>query len=405
MRSLSRARVPAFALLALAAAVGCSSGPPVVNPPRELLGRSWYNAHQPTPDTYPSPDQTVVSGLDAAFGHNPTPTPPPAQTETRPLSVLALSGGGKYGAFVAGFMNGWTASGNRPTFDVVTGISSGAIAAPYAFIGPHYDERMARNFTTVRRRDVFRFRPVTGPHATGSLGSSKPFEERIREEVDETMLAEIRQAHCQGRRLFVATGNRVTFRPAIWDLGAIASSGRPDASELVRKILLASASHPGVTPGVEFDVTVNGVHYKELHQDGGNIIQTFVQTGNGLPPGSDVFVVTAGKLFRDPVDRRPSVFGTVTAAASNSLYALFRADVMAIYALCAVTRSRFHLIDLPDNVMVTAGSLSFDPEDLQKLYDAGYQAAASGPRWMTTPPASQPGETVVPRAGLDYVVP
>ena len=116
-------------------------------------------------------------------------------------------------------------------------------------------------------------------------------------------------------------------------------------------------------------------------------------------------MVTAGKLYRDAVERRPGVFGTVTAAASNTLYALFRADVMNIYALCAVSRSRFHLIDLPADVMVTAGSLSFDPEDLHKLYDAGYRAAACGPRWMTTPPASQPGETLVPRAGLDYVVP
>src|SRR5262249_48750478 len=248
------------------------------------------------------------------------------------------------------------------------GISSGAIAAPYAFLGPHYDERLARAFLNIRRQDLFQLRPIRGPHTTGSLASTEPFARQIEKEMDAQMLAEIRQAHCNGRRLFLATGNRITFRPAIWDLGAVASCGRPDADELVRKVVLASASHPGFAPAVEFDITLNGVHYTELHQDGGNILQAFVQTGNGLPPGSTVFVVTAGKLYRDALANRPKVLGTLTAAGSNTLYSLFRADVMNVYALCAVTRSKFHLIDLPADVTVKAGSLSFDPEDLKTLY-------------------------------------
>src|SRR5207244_2203406 len=100
----------------------------------EQLGHAWHNRTQPTPDAYPDPNQTVVAGLDAAFGHNPNPTPPPPQTETRPLNVLAVSGGGKYAAYAAGLLQGWTQSGTRPQFDVVTGISSGALIAIYAFL-------------------------------------------------------------------------------------------------------------------------------------------------------------------------------------------------------------------------------------------------------------------------------
>jgi hypothetical protein len=288
---------------------------------------------------------------------------------------------------------------------VVTGISSGALLAVYAFLGPEYDGRVEELFVNIGRRDLFRLRPILGPFVRGSLASTAPFAELIEREVDDAVVARIARAHCEGRRLFVATGNRTTLGPAIWDLGAVAASGRPDAGPLVRKILLASSSHPGFAPPVELDVTVNGVRYRELHGDGGNLIQAFVRTGNGLPPGSNVYVVTAGKYYRDPQDKRPGALSTITTAASNTLYALYRADVTNLYALCAVTRSRFHLIATPPDVTVTAGSLSFDREEQRQLFDVGYQQAASGTSWRNTPPGSQPGETLTPRAGLDFLVP
>ena len=392
-------------MLALAACVagpGCRSRP-WTNPPDELLGRPWQNVSPPTPDAYPDPDQTRAAGLDAAFGNNPSPTPPQAQPEARPLNVLALSAGGKYAVYAAGLLKGWSESGTRPQFDVVTGVSAGALLAVYAFLGPQYDARAEEQFVNVTRRDLFRIRPVRGVLTGGAVASTEPFAELIERELNDAVVAEIAKAHCAGRRLFVATGNRTSLRLAIWDLGAVAASGRPDAAQLVRKIILASSSHPGFAPAVEFDVTLNGAHYCELHGDGGNLVQAFVRTANGLPPGSNVYVVSAGKLYRDPVAERPRAFSTVAAAASNTLYALFRADAANIYSLCAVTRSRFHLIATPPDVTVKPGSLSFDRDDQIRLFDSGYRQALAGTDWRSTPPGSQPWETLVPRTGLDFV--
>jgi hypothetical protein len=286
----------------------------------------------------------------------------------------------------------------------VTGVSGGALLAVYAFLGPDYDGRAADQFLNITRRDLFRIRPVSGMLWRGGLASTEPFAELIGREVNDAVVAEIAQAHCAGRRLFVVTGNRTTMRAAVWDVGAVAASGRPDAADLVRKVLLASSSHPGFAPPVEFDVTVNGVRYHELHGDAGNLSEAFVRTANGLPPGSNVYLLCCGKLYRDPQAERPRPFPTIAQAASNTLYSLFRADAWFVYALCAVSRSRYHLIATPPEVRVTAGSLSFDREDHQRLFDAGYQQAVTGTGWRGTPPGSQPDETIVPRTGLDYVV-
>ena len=393
----------ALALAALASVVGCSRQP-WVNPPPEILYHTWYNL-PPVPDAHPDPAQEIVAGLDAAFRSTPVPTPPPATAETRPLNILVLSGGGKYGAYTAGVLNGWTANGTRPQFDVVTGISSGALLAIYAFLGPQYDERSMTSFTATRLRELYRIRPFRYPITIGAIASTQPFAEVLEREANDQIVAEIAEAHCTGRRLFVATGNRTTSRPTIWDIGAIAASGRPDAAILVRKILLASASHPGFTPGVELDVVVNGVHYRELHGDAGNLIQAFVQTANGMPPTSNVYVVTAGKWERDPVTENPGVVQTVAAATSTTLYALYRADVRNIYTLCAINRSRFHFLEMPREVRAEAGSLNFDEEEMQRLFQTGFAQAKGGIPWRFNPPGSQPGETQIPRTGLDFVLP
>jgi len=68
---------------------------------------------------------------------------------------LALSGGGADGAFGAGVIVGWTASGKRPEFALVSGVSIGALIAPYAFLGPSYDAQLRENFESITAADVF----------------------------------------------------------------------------------------------------------------------------------------------------------------------------------------------------------------------------------------------------------
>jgi hypothetical protein len=384
------------ALAALAAAVGCS-GRSWVNPPVEVLDRTWVNI-PPTPDTYPDPDATLVARLSATAG-------PPPVVPGRPLNVLVLSGGGKYGAYAAGLLCGWTAHGDRPEFDVATGISSGALTATLAFLGPKYDARMAATYYNLTPADLFRPRVVRGLLSGNALATAEPLRQLIARNLDAEAMADLRQAHCAGRRLFVATGNLTSLRPTIWDLGALATSGRPDADDLVRKVLLAACSIPAYVEPVELDVEVNGVRYRELHGDAGNVIQGFVRTANGLPAGSNLYLVTAGKVYRDPLDERPRLAGMLGATVSNSLYALYRENVFKLFALCAVTGARFHLATLPADVPVRAGSLTFDTAELRLLFNIGYQSAVNGIAWRATPPGTQPGETLTPRAGLEFVAP
>jgi hypothetical protein len=77
-----------------------------------------------------------------------------SKTASRPLTILALSGGGADGSYGAGFLKGWSESGLRPDFDVVTGSSVGSLIAPFAFLGPDYDRDLEAIFTSGVAEDL-----------------------------------------------------------------------------------------------------------------------------------------------------------------------------------------------------------------------------------------------------------
>ena len=391
----------ALAALVLAAVVGLlgCSGRSVVNPPTAVLDRPWFNRTGQT-DPYPDPEVTLAAQLDAVRRGQPSPVLP-----GRPLKVLVVSGGGKFGAYTAGLLSGWTASGTRPDFDAVTGISSGALIATYAYLGPKYDARMAAAFTNLTRRDVFNFRFVRGAIRGDGLASAEPLAELIARELDPPTMEDFRTAHRCGRRLFVATINTTTHRPAIWDLGAIACSGRPDADALVRKVLLAACSIPVYAPPVEFEVELNGARYTERHADAGGVVQAFVRTAGGLTAGSDVYVVTAGKVWRDPLAETTRTLATVGLSISNALHAIYRAELYRVHAEATAAGGTFNLVALPAGVDVNPASVRFDKDELRMLYDHGYATAAAGVPWRHTPPGAAPDEAVVPRTGLEFVTP
>jgi hypothetical protein len=157
-------------------------------------------------------------------------------------------------------------------------------------------------------------------------------------------------------------------------------------------------------PPVKFDLTVNGVHYSELHADAGNLTQVFVRTVGPLPPGSDIWILSAGKIHQNMAVCAPRIVEAFTTAISGSLYALFRADAMKLYALCGVTRSRFHLLAVPSTFRGHASSMEFDPAESQRLFLVGYQMAVGG-AWQSHPPDTAPGEVSPPRAGLEFAAP
>ena len=389
-------RVALAVPLALAAVVGCA-GPARNAPPEPLAVKVWSN--RGPADDYHDADADAVNGLERVMSGRPPDLP-----DDKPLNVLCVSGGGKYAAFTAGVLCGWTASGTRPTLDVATGVSSGAPVAFLAFLGPKYDELLTNTFLNIRRPDLYVWRPVRGIATGTGLMSARPLTQLLDRRLDDAVLADLRAAHASGRRLFIATSNVRTHRLAVWDVGAIACSGRPDAAALVRKVVLAACSIPGIVPPVEFDVTVNGVRYKELHADAGNLAQVFVSTTKPLAPGSAIWILSAGKSHLDATDGTPRIIGSMLTAVSATLYALFRADTVKLYALCGVTRSRFRLMALPASFNGKSSSMQFDPEEARRMYWIGYQMA-TGDAWETKPPDTAPGDVALPRAGTDFVAP
>jgi len=174
------------------------------------------------------------------------------------LELLALSGGGENGAFGAGLLCGWTASGTRPEFNMVTGVSTGALIAPFAFLGSGYDEQLRAVFTGLTPDELLKSRPYTAALFDDGMIDNAPLFLTISRHINEAMLAEIAAAYDKGRLLFISTTDLDAQLPVMWNIGAIAKSGHPRALDTVRRIMLASAAIPGAFPPTMFDVTLDG---------------------------------------------------------------------------------------------------------------------------------------------------
>jgi hypothetical protein len=336
----------------------------------------------------------------------------------RPLQVLALSGGVAGAPFTAGVLAGWTESGTRPMFDVVTGISSGALIGAYAFLGPKYDPEMRRLILTLNTADLMRFRPLRCMLRDGTLGSAEPAERLIRKVYSDCFLTDLRRAHAEGRRFFVGTMSLQTKRLVIWDLGAIASSDRPDAGDLVRKVLLAAISWPGAVPPVEFDVEVNGHCYHEQHCDAGPVAMTFVRFGPlpgwpdcdaparpGWLAGSDLYVLASRKLYSDPQRVAQCALPRLGLSVTTLFEALTRADIARLFSFCAVSGMRFHLLAVPPEYHGEPPCFTnLYPKEARQLFETGYHRGVNGPCWRSTPPGAEPGEETVPRDGSGIAV-
>ena len=186
------------------------------------------------------------------------------------VNILAISGGGGDGAFGAGLLCGWTAAGTRPSFKLVTGVSTGALTAPFAFLGPAYDEKLKQVYTTITTKDIFRLRSLLAillrPDA---IVLNDPLAKLTAEVVDEKMLKDVATEHLKGRRLFISTTALDAQRPVVWNMGAIAASGHPNALGLFRDIMIASAAVPVAFPPIYIKVEAYGQRFDEMHVDGG----------------------------------------------------------------------------------------------------------------------------------------
>jgi hypothetical protein len=185
---------------------------------------------------------------------------PPTGTKLQnyEMDLLGISGGGDNGAFGAGLLNGWTERGDRPTFFLVTGVSTGALSAPFAFLGSARDAQLKNVYTEITLADVIVQRWYTAAIWDDAMADNAPLFRTISRYLDEAMLSEIGKAYADGRLLLIATSDLDAQMPVIWNIGAIAQSGHPSALDTVRRILLASSAIPGAFAPVLFDVTLDG---------------------------------------------------------------------------------------------------------------------------------------------------
>jgi predicted acylesterase/phospholipase RssA len=316
-----------------------------------------------------------------------------------PINFLSISGGGDNGAFAAGLLSGWTASGTRPKFRVVTGISAGALIAPFAFLGPEYDDVVRTVATTLRPGDVFRERNRVAGLLSDGMASSEPLRRIVKRYVTAEVLAAVAREFQKGRALEIATTDLDAGRQVTWNMGEIAASGAPGALELFQNIMIASTSIPGAVSPVMIDVDVGNHHYQEMHVDGGVITQVFaypthalaeLEKATGAPVNRPIhlFIVRNGRL--DPewsaTPRRTLSVG------GRAIGALIQAegvdDVHRIYRTARQDHVDFKLAYIGPDFPSTPHE-TFDTTYMRALFDYGYRLAFDGEVWRSVPPGEE----------------
>src|SRR5262249_507059 len=156
----------------------------------------------------------------------------------RPLSIIAFSGGGAGGAFGAGVLAGLTENGTRPLPSVVTGVSAGALIAPFAFLGSAWGPELVAIYRGAPTAGLLHKRLFAGLFASSAY-SDAPLRRLIARYADDAMIQAIASEGSKGRLLLVATTDFASGEPVIWDLTSIAAHGGREDKALFRSILLA----------------------------------------------------------------------------------------------------------------------------------------------------------------------
>ncbi len=353
-------------------------------------------------------DEVVVAGIrGSTIRYWGDEIPPNADTLVRKrwaqvrgsqrqrVTYLAISAGGSDGAFGAGLLNGWTARGDRPKFDLVTGVSTGALTAPFAFLGPKYDPALKHVFTTSHTNDIAIVQPVRGLLGGSSLASNAPLAKLIAHYVTEEFLREIAAEHRKGRRLWIGTTNLDAQRAVVWNMGEIASSGSPHALDLFRKILLSSAAIPGVFPPGMIKVAANGSVYDEMHVDGGTARQVFllpphfnakqVDSHIGVKPVRRAYIIRNGRVTPE----KEAVKARTLSIGARSVSTLMKeqgiGDLYELYEFARVNGIDYNLAYIPESFNVTSAG-GFDPTYMTALYNQGFKLGRSR-AWKKKPPS------------------
>jgi predicted acylesterase/phospholipase RssA len=310
----------------------------------------------------------------------------------KPLTILALSGGGTGGAFGAGAVAGLTHTGARPTFDVVTGVSAGALVAPYAFLGPAWDAQLLQAFTGSAGDDLLQSRGL-GVIFGSSAYSGRPLRQLIDAYVSDEMIQAIAREASKGRLLLVATTDVASGEPVVWDLGAIAKNGGPLARTLFRDVLVASASVPGMFPPVIIRVEENGFTHDQAHVDGAATVPFFVppallqSTRSATASGSAaVFVIVDGSLSGAAQSIRLTTRAILSRSIRVGLNHLLLTTLELTAATARLEGANFQYSAIPADYPLP-DTFDFSATIRRPLFRYAYQCAESGRFWTALPPA------------------
>ena len=311
------------------------------------------------------------------------------------VNILALSGGGSDGAFGAGVLTGWSQSGTRPVFQVVTGISAGALIAPFAFLGTAYDRQLAQIWTQTQTADLLQSQVLTGLFGGAAFADSAPMANLIAKHVNRRLLDRIAHEYRNGRMLLIGTHNLDAQRFVVWNMGEVAVSQHPRALELFREVLLASASIPGVFPPVHVTVSAGGQTLEELHVDGGLSKQVFVAPVQlsfrefdrfyAAPPVLRFYVIRNGKLSPEYEVVQASTFGIAARSLSSLTKSQGLGDIFELYTAAKRDGAEFNLAAIPADFQIPSKEI-FDPTYMRALFALGAERSRRGSPWMKAPP-------------------
>lgn len=323
--------------------------------------------------------------------------PPSAFVDGRrisgPQTYLALSGGGADGAYGAGVLAGWTAAGSRPSFSIVSGVSTGALIAPFAYIGPRYDDTLRELYTSGVAESLLEDpNPFNAIFGSGLFGN-KRLRELVARYIDARFMDEVAEQYAKGRRLFVVTTNLDSQRSVIWDMGRIAALRTPESLNLFRDVVAASASIPAVFPPMLVNAEADGVRFQEMHVDGGVMspvltlpeaylmrsaswdkslnLQLYILMNNTIEPEF--------QLVRD------RALDIAARASSSMIKAQTRSILYSTYAFARRNKYGFNLSYIESDRPPSPPG--FDTAYMRSLYQYGYDRARSGHAWSSAPPA------------------
>lgn len=322
------------------------------------------------------------------------------------INYLVLSGGGAGGAFSVGALKAWSDKGQRPEFDIVSGVSTGALIAPYAFLGTAYDETLVDLYTSGVAKQLVDVDFLPKGLLGASLLKQEPLRRMVERYLTRDMLAKIAAEHRKGRRLLVLTSNLDSQRAVIWNMGAIADSGRPDALKLFQDILIASASIPGLYPAVLIKVGSGGQAFEEMHSDGGSASQILtIPEGWMVNPGKDawpkgirlnMYIIVNNALMPEFSTTTNNTFAVMARASSALIKAQTRSALVATYVYAQKNGIRFRVASIDTQIPYDMTD-PFNTNYMRAVYSLGYAKMASGSLWKDKPlftdlAAAQPAE-------------